>query len=116
MDVIPCQFMEKPADISIIPTDGKKTRGCRGLPHAASLSVFFYIRLSLSCGDMKKIKTTAKHSGRVARQQDLVEMVLEPLSSQVDQVGLQILEKIQKLLDSTDIMARQMARQAKRGE
>ena len=58
----------------------------------------------------------AKDGGKIARRRDLVELVLEPLSSQMDQARLQILEKIQGVQDSTDIVARQMARQAKRGE
>jgi hypothetical protein len=43
-------------------------------------------------------------------------LVLEPLSSQIDQARLEILEKVQKVLELTDVLAREMARQAKRGE
>jgi hypothetical protein len=66
---------------------------------------------------MKKTKTTiGKHKEDGVQCHDLVELLLEPLSSQIDQARLEILEKIQKVLESTEMMARQMARQAKSGE
>jgi hypothetical protein len=95
---------------------------------------FLCMSLHLSCEHMRKIKSRTKknisgvleerhvnrlaikQSGKVTRRRDLVELVLEPLSSQIDQARLQLLEKIQEVQDSTDIVARQMARQAKRGE
>jgi DNA-binding transcriptional ArsR family regulator len=42
---------------------------------------------------------------------DLAELVLEPLASQVDQVRLQILDKLQDINDSIEIIAREIARQ-----
>jgi len=42
---------------------------------------------------------------------DLVELFVEPLASQVDQLRLQILERLKSIDDSLEIIARQMARQ-----
>ena len=56
------------------------------------------------------ISSADKHN-RPVRRCDLVELVLEPLSSQVDRARQEILEKVQKIQDSTEIMARQMRRQ-----
>jgi hypothetical protein len=50
-----------------------------------------------------------------AWHRDLVQLVLDPLSSQIDGVRLQLLERIQVIEDSTEIMAREIGRHAKRG-
>lgn len=55
-------------------------------------------------------------NNEVVRQDDLVELVLGPLGDQIDGARLEILAAIRKLNDSTEIMAREMARHAKRGE
>lgn len=46
------------------------------------------------------------------KQPDLIELILEPLASQVDQSRLQILEQLEKINDSIDMIAREMGRKA----
>jgi len=52
-----------------------------------------------------------KNNKRLIRQSDLVELVLGPLSAQIDRARLEILEKIQEVSDALDIIARQTRRQ-----
>lgn len=47
---------------------------------------------------------------RLARQSDLVEVVLGPLSAQLDQARLEILGKIRDIEQSVAIIARQIRR------
>lgn len=55
-------------------------------------------------------------NNEVVRQDDLVELVLGPLGDQIDGARLEILAAIRKVNESTEIMAREMARHAKQGE
>jgi hypothetical protein len=62
------------------------------------------------------LNASGENSNELVRQDDLVELVLGPLGDQIDGVRLEILAAIRKVNDSTEIMAREMARHAKRGE
>jgi DNA-binding transcriptional ArsR family regulator len=42
--------------------------------------------------------------------EDLVKLILQPLADQINQTRLQILEKVQKVADSAEIIARELAR------
>ena len=55
--------------------------------------------------------SAAANGEKPVRQADLVELVMEPLSTQIDQARLEILERIQEVSDSTDMITRQMRRQ-----
>jgi len=62
------------------------------------------------------LNTSCENSSELVRQDDLVELVLGPLGDQIDGARLEILAAIRNVNDSTEIMAREMARHAKRGE
>ena len=72
--------------------------------------------LSSALRELRNRRLAVRHNGEMLRRRDLVELVLQPIASQIDKARLDILEQIQKLLDSTDIMARQMVRQVKKDE
>lgn len=57
---------------------------------------------------------SSKEHYQTASQRDLIELVLEPLASQVDQTRLQILERLKSIDDAVEIVARQVARQIQR--
>jgi hypothetical protein len=53
------------------------------------------------------------HGHEPVRKRDLIELVLEPLASQVDQARLQLLEKLKNLDDSIEMIAREVSRTAR---
>jgi hypothetical protein len=62
----------------------------------------------------KRVTTSAtKNIVRKVWCRDLIELVLEPLSSRIDGARVELLDKIQVIEDSADIMAREISRQAK---
>jgi hypothetical protein len=46
-----------------------------------------------------------------ARRSDLVEIVLEPLANQIDSVMLEMIQKLEELNESVEIIARQIGRE-----
>jgi hypothetical protein len=62
------------------------------------------------------LNASGENSNELVRQDDLVELVLGPLGDQIDGARLEILAAIRKVNESTEIIAREMARQAKRGQ
>ena len=53
---------------------------------------------------------------KVVIKDDLVELVLGPLSDQIDRARFEILSAIQKVNESADIIAREIARRAQADE
>jgi hypothetical protein len=64
---------------------------------------------------MTKTHKTTPSSGDTL-EQDLVTLVLGPLSDLVEKTRLEILQKIEKLAESVNIIARQIKRQIPHGE
>lgn len=60
---------------------------------------------------MSKIRKPKNESQAPVRQDDLVRLVVKPLSGRIDQVWLQLFEKIQGIEAALDIIARQTARE-----
>lgn len=61
-------------------------------------------------GPARKGKSPDTESGQVSRR-DLVEIILEPLANQIDRARLEVVDKLQGLNDSIEIVARQMRRE-----
>ena len=59
---------------------------------------------------MTKHKPTLHGSGE-SLHNDLVTLIMQPLADLVDRARVEILEKIQRVDDSLDIIARQMRRE-----
>jgi hypothetical protein len=62
-------------------------------------------------GDMVDTGEENNSNETPVTQTELIESVLEPLSSLIDSVRLEILKKIQRVEDSVEILARQMRRE-----
>ena len=62
-----------------------------------------------SSGNNAKDEATMQGAAPVQKG-DLVELFLKPLAAQIDRTRLEIIERIEKLNESTDIIARQIRR------
>ena len=58
-----------------------------------------------------KRKSGEGPSSQLVQCSDLVELVLEPLSNQIDRTRLEVLGKLHEVSESVDMVARQMRRQ-----
>jgi hypothetical protein len=67
-------------------------------------------------GRMSQEPKANGHRHKPVSQSDLIDLILEPLASQVDRARLEIVEKLQSIDDSIEIIARQEARQADLGQ
>lgn len=61
--------------------------------------------------DRDSTKRTNENDDQPACRTDLVELILDPLSAQIDRARLEILERIQEINDSTDMIGGQMRRE-----
>ena len=65
---------------------------------------------------MSKTHKPKNGSQKTVRQDNLIRLVVKPLSGRIDQVWLHLLEKIQNIEALLDIIARQTARQIQDNE
>lgn len=65
----------------------------------------------------KAVRDTSKGSkiqkvNKIVTQNDLIELVLEPLADQIDRARLETISAIQKVGESAEIIAREVARRS----
>lgn len=63
-------------------------------------------------GRSRKMESSTSESDQSPlSRRDLVEIILEPLANQIDRARLEVVNKLQELNDSIEIVARQMRRE-----
>lgn len=82
--------------------------------HYKEADVKMHKHLRSTRNKTSKSKKTTKSNARVSKS-DLSELVLDPLANQIDKVRLDLLSQLKKANDSLDILAREKARELKKG-
>jgi hypothetical protein len=83
------------------------------LPPPAILPSFSCPSLGVCWGGMPKPRARKAKSRKTVTRDDLLRLVVEPLSRQTNLAWQHTFEKIQELQETVDIIARQIARQEK---
>ena len=103
-------------------SDRRIARSGEDLSHPASLGFFAHFTVGLSCGNMKNTKNASKSSGAL-QDHHVNTLLVRPLARRINQQrrdciaqGNRILNKLQEVNKTIEIIARQFARQAKRSE